>query len=100
MHDPQPAHHFTDTVFEREDVRLDGNRFTRCTFGPRCRIHFFGEALPTFDQCVIAESVGFVLGGHARTTLQFLSMLYHVGGRGGTETVEGVLDQLRRGDFQ
>ena len=100
MTEPPSAPTFTDTTFEREDVKLDGATFVRCQFGPRCRPHFFGEALPTLHECVIAEPVEFIFSGPAKTTMQFLSMLYHVGGHGGRETVERVVEQLYRGAFE
>ena len=100
MTEPLPAPTFTDTTFEREDVKLDGATFIRCQFGPRCRPHFFGEALPRFEECVIAEPVDFVLGGHAKTTMQFLSMVYQIGGDGGRQTVERVFGDIRRGAFK
>lgn len=94
----QPPH-FADVRFEREDVRLDGVTFTRCTFGPRCRLIFQAEALPTFIECDAEGQVELVLGGPARRTLELLSMLYHEGGDRGREVIEGVVDQLRRREF-
>lgn len=90
---------FTDTVFEREDVLLDGVRFQRCQFGPNARLIFRGTALPLFDECLATDRVELVLGGHAMMTVQFLALFYHAGGEAGAQAVERLFDDLRRGAF-
>ncbi len=91
--------HFSDVTFEREDVRLDGRHFTRCLFAD-CRLLFGGDALPVFTECDVGEDTQFVLTDSARRTFQFLSALYHHSGKGGRETVERLLEQLRSGTLE
>lgn len=97
--DRQPAHHFTDTDFSVEDVRLDGNSFTRCTF-TRCRLKFSGEALPVFVECDVRDGTEFIFAGHALTTVQLLSMLVHRSGNGGLETFHRFLHDLYGRQFE
>lgn len=98
-HEPQFAHDFTDTEFRVEDVRLDGNRFTRCTF-THCRLIFDGEAVPVFTECHVAQGCEFVLAGHARTTAEFFSLLVHRSGHGGLESFHAFLHDLYGGAFE
>lgn len=90
---------YTGIVFGFEDVILDAARFQKCRFVDS-RLIFTGGPLPRFDECVIGERTVFVLDGCALRTMKFLSLLLHSSGRGGAETVERVLDELRRGAFQ
>lgn len=90
---------FTDTVFQREDVLIDGARFQRCQFGMDTRLVFRGAELPTFEECDVADRVEIVLGGQARLTLEFLAMFYQAGNGAGAKAVERLFDDLRRGAF-
>jgi len=98
--DEHQPRRFHGTSFALQDVRLDGVEFTRCQFGAGCRLIFAGEALPTFTECEIAEDVEFVLAGAAKLTFQFLSALYYRSGKGGSDTVDALFQQLRDGRFE
>ena len=97
--EPQPRR-FHGTTFALQDVRLDGVQFVQCQFKAGCRLIFAGESLPTFTQCEIAEDVEFVLAGAAKLTFQFLSALYYRSGKGGSDTVDALFQQLRNGRFE
>jgi hypothetical protein len=98
-HEPESMR-YQGTTFALQDVRLDGVQFDHCRFGSGSRLHFAGKALPTFTECDIAEDVEFVLASQAKLTMQFLSLFYHHGGKGGRETVERVVEQLYWGAFE
>ena len=98
-HQPEFAHHFTDTVFRSESVALDGNRFERCQFFD-CQLRFSGQALPVLVECDVREGCEFILAGAARTTFQFLSLLLYRSGEGGRETVDRLTQQLYAGAFE
>lgn len=43
-----------DRTFRNEDVELDGNEYTNCSFS-RCRMIFRGTAVPGFHSCGFDE---------------------------------------------
>jgi len=63
-----------DKTFENQEILLDGNVFTGCTFR-NCRIVVRGEAGAIVGACTF-ENAKWVLKGPAASTLQFLSQLY------------------------
>lgn len=77
-------------IFKDQDIVLDGNTFTECTF-TNCRLSYSG-VLPVsmvsnrFDNC----KWGFL--GPAAATLNFMTALYHGGGK---EIIEATFSNIR-----
>lgn len=86
---------FRDRDFNGEEVTLDGNTFTGCTFR-NCRVVFRATAPCTLNANVFKENVQWTLDGPAALTLQFLRAMYHGMGSGGRDLVEHTIEQVRR----
>jgi hypothetical protein len=82
-----------DKTFEREDVRLDGNVFTGCTF-KGCRVIFTGTQMGALSVCRF-DNCDFQFHGPAQNTLEFLALLYKEGGDGGRKLVEHFFQIIR-----
>lgn len=81
-------------TYTREVVSLDGQHFEKCTFD-HCTLQFGGTAPVglannTFTNC----DWSFV--GPAATTLDFLSALYHGGGK---KLIEDTFENIRSGQM-
>lgn len=84
---------FRDKDFDGEDLQLDGNRFTGCTFR-RCRLEFRGTTGVNIVACTFGENNTWALNGAAGTTCNYLSMMYRAGGQA---IVEGIFTAIREG---
>jgi hypothetical protein len=85
-----------DQIIENQDVLLDGNTFTGCTFR-NCRLIFRATAPIQLSANHFKENVQWFLDGPAGMTLKFLASMYHGGGEGGRDLVENTFEQIRRG---
>jgi hypothetical protein len=86
---------FRDKDLSGQDVPLDGNIFTGCTFR-NCRVIFRAEAPFSLVECRFEEDVDWLFGGLAPATIEFLTAMYHTRGKAGQQVVEQLFDQIRR----
>jgi hypothetical protein len=86
---------YRDQIFENEDVLLDGNTFTGCTFR-NCNLLFNAIAPGRFSANRV-YNCPYVFGGPADLMLQFLSAIFNGGGEGGQRIIENLFDQVRSG---
>jgi hypothetical protein len=84
---------FRDQTIEDQDVPLDGNVFTGCTFR-RCQFIFRGGCV-VMGVCRIVDCT-WKAGGAAGNTIAFLSEMYRFV-EGGQEIVENTFDKIRKG---
>lgn len=87
---------YRDKDFSGEDVLLDGNVFTGCTFR-NCRLIFAARDVFQVGACNFNENIKWHFDGPAALTLQFLTAIYHEAGEGGRELVENTFKKIRRG---
>lgn len=86
---------FRDQDFTGQDVALDGNTFTGCTFRD-CRMIFRAESPVTLGANHFKENVKWVFDGPAMLTIDFLRGLYHGLGEGGRKLIEQTFQDIRR----
>jgi hypothetical protein len=87
---------FRDQDFTGQEVTLDGNTFTGCTFR-NCRVVFKAIAPCQMSACHFKENIEWALEGPAALTIDVLTSLYHGMGEGGRQLVERTFDNMRRG---
>jgi hypothetical protein len=85
-----------DKDFVDQDVHLDNNTFTGCTFR-NCRLIYSGEGAVELSVCNFDEESQWLLGGAAVRTLDYLTMLYHTPGKTGRKLIEEMFEKIRRG---
>lgn len=86
---------YRDQTFEFDEVTLDGNTFTGCTF--KNSVLVYGASGPlNFAANTVDVDVGFHFEKHAQWTLEFLQGIYR-SGEGGKKFVEAVFDAIRSG---
>ncbi len=86
---------FRDQDFTGQEITLDGNVFTGCTFR-NCRVVFRAIAPCTLTANNFGENVQWILDGPAALTVKFLTALYHGAGEGGQQLVETTFENIRR----
>lgn len=87
---------YRDQDFKGQDIVLDGNTFTGCTFR-QCRVVFRGTAPFTLSANRFKEDIEWAFDGAAALTLKVLSGLYHGAGEGGRKLIEQTFERIRRG---
>ena len=87
---------YRDKDFDGQDVLLDGNTFSGCTF-QNCRMIFRGTKGPKLSANHFKQNVQWSFDGPAGLTLQFMSAFYNGRGEGGKEMIEALFEQIRRG---
>jgi hypothetical protein len=87
---------FRDQDFNGQDITLDNNTFTGCTFR-NCRVVFRATGPIALSANSFKENVKWVFDGPAATTIVFLTELYKSGGEGGRQLVENTFENIRRG---
>ena len=87
---------FRDQDFTGQEVTLDGNTFTGCTFR-NCRVVSKALAPSKLSACHFKENIQWTLDGPAALTIDFLTNIYHGMGEGGRQLVERTFDNIRRG---
>ena len=87
---------YRDRDFSGQDVLLDGNVFTGCTFR-NCRVIFRAEQSFELVACSFNDDVQWTFDGSATATINFLTALYHSRGETGRQVVEDLFEQIRRG---
>jgi hypothetical protein len=87
---------YRDADISGEDVLLDGNVFSGCTFHD-CRIVYEATAPFSLTACSFKENVEWAFSGAASLTLQFLALLYNEAGEAGRNLVEEAFKQIRSG---
>jgi hypothetical protein len=85
---------FRDQTIEDQEVELDGNVFTGCTFR-RCRFVFRATDSVVMSVCRLVDCT-WKAGGSAANTIKFLSEMYHYV-EGGREIVEQTFEGIRKG---
>lgn len=86
---------YRDKDFNEQEILLDGNTFTGCTFR-NCRITYLGEGGFKLEACHFKEGMRWYFDRSAAATLNFLAMAYHSMGEGGRELVEKTFEDIRR----
>lgn len=81
--------------FINENVRIDENEYTDCTF-VNCRVIFSGKGPTRFTNCKFDQCT-WVFDGPAEETIQYLAALYSGLGPGGQDLIEAVFDSIRQG---
>jgi len=87
---------YRDQTIEKQDVLLDGNTFTGCTFR-NCRMIFKGMHPVMLGANHFTENVKWQFDGPAALTVQFMTALYHGAGEGGRNIIEKTFENIRRG---
>jgi hypothetical protein len=87
---------YRDADISGEDVLLDGNVFSGCTFHD-CGIVYQASAPFSLTACSFKENVEWRFDGAAASTLQFLALLYNEAGEGGRNLVEETFEHIRSG---
>ena len=85
---------FTHQTFENENVLLDGNEFSHCTF-EHCAIEYRGYATTVLEDDVF-NNCDWTFAGPAADTIEFLTGLYSAGGNF-RALVEKIFDNIRSG---
>lgn len=85
---------FTNQTFQNQDVLLDGNEFTGCTFD-KCRITFLGIAGHSLSDMKITNC-SWHFSGPAANTVNFMTALYAQGGESKT-LIERTFENIRNG---
>jgi hypothetical protein len=93
---PGESLEFRDKDFAGQEVLLDGNTFTGCTFRS-CRVIFRGEKPFTLAACRFKDDARWAFDGPAALTLQALATLYKDCGDAGKQIVEYTLNKIVRG---
>lgn len=86
---------YINRPFDGETIELDRNTYTNCTF-KNCTIVYRAEADLHLDRVTVSRS-RWIIGGAARRTLRFLTMLYAHGGDVGRAVVEDTFEKIRSG---
>jgi len=89
---------YRDEDFDGKVIDLDGNTFSGCTFR-NCSFVFRAKASCLLVACKFKEDSQWAVDGPARGTLQFLSMLYHLG-EAGRQVIEKFFDDIRSGRYE
>jgi hypothetical protein len=87
---------YRDEDFSGQDVRLNDNIFTGCTFR-NCRIIYAGTGPVTLAACRFDENVEWLLDRAATATIHYLTTLYHTP-ETGRKLVEELFEKIRRGE--
>jgi hypothetical protein len=87
---------FRDKDFNGEEVTLDDNTFTGCTFR-NCTVIYRGSSKLHVSGNRFLENVKWKLDGPAAATVQFLAAVYNGMGEGGRDLVENTFKQIRGG---
>ncbi len=85
------AQQHTDKEFFGQRVKLDGNRYARCTF-VNCIIVYGGGLIPELVD-VVFENSTIRFEGAARRTLEFMRVVYQ-NGSGGREVMEKAINTI------
>jgi hypothetical protein len=83
---------FQTRAFKNQDVQLDSNEYINCKFED-CKMIYGAKGLVTLKGCDFIN-VRWVFTDAASDTLQFLTHLYHGGGR---QIVEQTFENIRTG---
>ena len=87
---------FRDQDFTGQEITLDGNTFTGCTFR-NCRVVFRATAPCTLTANSFKENINWTFDGPAALTVQFMTALYHGMGKGGRELIEQTFKNIQGG---
>jgi hypothetical protein len=82
--------------FLNERIAVDGNEYRECTFS-HCTLLFEGRQIPTMANINMNHCVWEFVGA-AKTTMNFLILMYHRYGDGGRDIVESMFKSVR--DFK
>ena len=86
---------FNNKNFNDEEVRLDSNEFTNCTFTD-CKMVYGGTGKVGMRGCKFSN-VNWTLADAAANTIQFMTAMYHGAGAGGKQLIESTFDNIRKG---
>lgn len=81
----------TQDHFHNRKIILDGNEYDGCHFDS-CELIYEGGVVPIIKRCTIVNCK-FVFNGAADRTLDFMGMLWEMGGY---SVVDGIVDYIKK----
>lgn len=86
---------FENKSFNDEEVRLDSNEFTNCTF-TNCNMVYGGTGTVVMSGCTF-NNLKWTFTDAAANTIQFMTAMYQGAGAGGKQLIESTFNNIRQG---